>query len=101
MTTAHAPDDEKDARFVESGRRGGLATSPAKRRAARANAKKGGKPSKFGIGDRVVGKASAPVSYQGLPGRVVTAGPERGVYRVRFEGTRAAVRVRSWWLESA
>jgi hypothetical protein len=80
------------------GRLGGRVSSPAKRRAARRNAQApgSGRPTKFAVGDRVVGGAAAPAALRGQAGTVLAY--RHGCYRVQFSNGRVSDVVRSWWM---
>jgi hypothetical protein len=92
----------KNPRAVAAGRRGGRARSKAKQRAARLNAKFGGRPAKFSVGDRVVANDQAPSDYRERVGIVEEVGPGRSEYGVKFDGDkRGRGYLMSWWLDRA
>jgi hypothetical protein len=71
----------------------------AKRPARRNGVERGGRRSKFSVGDRVRVKIGAPQAYRGQQGQVV--GVEgRARYNVRLE-EGITYPLYSWWLEPA
>jgi hypothetical protein len=93
----------KNPHAVALGRIGGSTSSPAKRRAARLNARKAGRKPKFEIGDLVIANDEAPGDYRGRRGRI-KARIERAQYDVAFDtadGGHATGVLMSWWLDPA
>ncbi len=92
----------KNPAAVALGRRGGAASSPAKAAAARRNALKGGRRTKFQIGERVRANDKAPLDYEGRRGTITEIGPGRTEYGVRFEPDPPKADtgyLMSWWLD--
>jgi hypothetical protein len=84
------------------GRKGGRVSSPAKAKASRRNARKGGRPMKFKVGDQVNVNDKAPSDYAGRTGTIGGVGPGRSEYRVEFtDGGHAYGYLMSWWLDQA
>jgi hypothetical protein len=94
----------KNPHAVALGRRGGRVTSPAKTRAVRANAMKGGRKPKFQIGDQVLANDHAPGDYRERRGHVAAYGAAKSEYVVAFveeSGFPATGHMMSWWLDPA
>lgn len=87
--------------LVEHLRRAGSVRSAKKTRAARENAKLGGKPPKFQAGDPVTVRTvdAAPAKRRGLAGVIIGPAKSRAHYLVRFADGDVALP--SWWLERA
>lgn len=58
-----------------------------------------GRKAKFLVGDRVVGKESAPASFRGRIGTVVERGPGKSEYGIKFDDTGQVEHVESSWLD--
>jgi hypothetical protein len=92
----------KNPHAVALGRRGGRVSTRVKAKAARRNAKLGGRPMKFKAGDRVTVNDKAPGDYEGRTG-TIRRYVDRGQYDVWFgnDGTGNAAEgvLMSWWLD--
>lgn len=80
----------------------GRIKSPAKRRAAQANGRLGGRKAKFAIGDRARANDQAPSEYRGRSGTITEIGPGKSEYRVEYEptpGEQPYGYLMSWWLD--
>lgn len=58
-----------------------------------------GRKPKFTVGDRVIGKESAPASFRGKVGTVIERGPGKAEYGVKFDDGPTEY-VESSWMES-
>lgn len=86
---------------AEMGRKGRARKTTAQAEAARANGVKGGRPPKFEVGDRAIGREKAPASFRGRAGKITEIGPGRAEYGVRFDDTKVVEYVMSWWIDPA
>jgi hypothetical protein len=95
----------KNPHAVALGRLGGSVRSTAKRKAARKNAKRGGRPVKFQMADRVRVNDKAPTDYRDRIGTIFKIGPGRSEYGVEFgddgTGNPSSGYLMSWWLDRA
>lgn len=79
----------------------GRMKSPAKTRAARINAKLGGRKPKFVVGDEALANDQAQLAYRGRQGIVSEVGPGRAEFRVEFDDGQQPTTgyLKSWWLD--
>ena len=78
----------------------GKMSTPAKRRAARVNGRRGGRKPKFTIGDRARANEKAPGDYRDRVGTITEIGPGKSEFRVEYsDDGQPYGYLMSWWLD--